>query len=42
VLPLAALFAVAALRAGGIPFETGANFGRSGFEHIKQGHLNVQ
>ena len=35
------IFAVWALRAGRIPFATGATFGRSGCEQIKQGHLKV-
>jgi hypothetical protein len=39
VLSQAALFAVAALRAASIWFETGATFGRSSFEQIKQGRL---
>jgi hypothetical protein len=34
VLIQAALFAQLALRAGWIPFETGATFGRSGFEQF--------
>jgi hypothetical protein len=41
VLSQSALFALWALRAGRLPFETGATEGRSGFEQIKQGHLKV-
>jgi hypothetical protein len=41
VLSQSDAFAVWALRARRIPFETGATFGRSGFEQIKQCRLNV-